>query len=352
MARGLQSEEQVTESQGSSPTVSVVMPTYNRGHLLPPVVESILSQDFQDLELVIVDDGSTDDTAAVVRQIQTRDPRVRYVPLPENRGVGFARDAGLRYAPGKYIALADSDDIWLPGRLREQVEILERHPEIDILFGDFWNIDHLHGTKHRAFERSPTLRQVVARPIEDGLFLIQRGMDIEILKSNFIATPTMVLRRQVFDRVGGFVPYLKSPDLDFCWRAAVLGARYAYLDRPLIERHVYSDSLTAQGGQPYLDQLEALDVMGQTCWRLGRQDLLPHIHAAKVQTYRALLRIYGGNRQRAQVTCTFIKSLRCGVSVRTLVWFLAALLGPWALASVETVAKMRGNLTTPSAPRE
>ena len=131
----------------SAPTVSIVMPTYNRADLLPRSIASILSQDFDDLQLLIVDDGSTDNTASVVKEIQNQDSRVRYLRLPENRGIGYARNAGLQHVTGKYIGLADSDDLWLPGKLKTQVEIMEQHPEIEVLFGDFWDIDHLKGTK-------------------------------------------------------------------------------------------------------------------------------------------------------------------------------------------------------------
>jgi glycosyltransferase involved in cell wall biosynthesis len=322
----------MTEGQYASPTVSVVMPTYNRAHLLPPVVESILSQDFRDLELVIVDDGSTDNTAEIVQEIQAQDPRVRYVRLPQNRGVGFARDAGLRYAQGQYIALADSDDLWLPGRLGEQVAILEKYPEIDILFGDWWDINHVKGTRRRAFEGSPGLQEVEARPLGNGLFLVERGLETGILKSNFIATPTMVLRRGVLDRVGGFLPYLKTPELEFYWRAAVLGARFAYLERPLIERHVHRDSRTAQGDRLHLERLEAVEAMYGTCRRLGRRDLAPHVRATEVRTYCNLLRIYGERGDRGRVLRTYLWSLRRGFSLRATKWFLVALLGPRALA--------------------
>jgi len=328
----------VTDSGRSSPTVSVVMPTYNRAHLLPPVIESILEQDFEDLELVIVDDGSTDDTAAMVREIQARDPRVHYVPLPQNRGVGFARDAGLRYAPGTYIALADSDDLWLPGRLREQVEILEKYTQIDILFGDFLNIDHVRGTQGLGLvESQKGLELVVARHIEDDLFLVESGLEIGILRSNFIASPTVVLRREVFDRVGGFKRSLESPELEFCWRAAVLGARYAYINRPLIERHRLSDSLTAQGDQSWLLRLDAVETMYHTCQEARRPELLKYVRATEVRTYRNLLQIYGKSGQRVRAVQTYIKSLKCGLSARTTVLLVLSLLGASAISFAQRI---------------
>jgi glycosyltransferase involved in cell wall biosynthesis len=309
------------------------MPTYNRAHLLPPVIESILSQDFEDLELVIVDDGSTDGTRALARQMQVRDPRVRYVPLPQNRDVGFARDAGLRYAPGRYIALADSDDLWLPGRLSGQIEILEKHAEIDFLFGDFWDIDHGRGTRHRAFEGSPGLQHVASRPLGDDLFLVEKGMETGLLRSNFIATPTVVMRKSVLDQVGSFDSRLQSPELEFYWRAAVLGAQFAYLDRPLLERNVYSDSKTAQGVVRF-QRLDAIEAMYYTCRRLGRRDLLPHVRATEVRTYCGLLHIYGERKERLQVLHAYVRSLKRGVSARASAWFLVAMLGPKALSSI------------------
>lgn len=323
-----------------SPTVSIILPTYNRAALLPPVITSILDQDFADFELVIFDDGSTDNTADVVREIQERDARLRYVSLPKNRGLGYARDAGLHYAAGSYVALADSDDLWLPGRLRIQIEILENYPEIEILFGDFLDIDHVRGIQELGFvECREALEHVVARQIEDDLFLVERGLEIGILKTNFILVQTMVLRREVFDRVGGFNRALAGTDLEFCWRAAVLGARYAYIARPLIERHLRTDSMTAQGDQPWLERLKAVETMYRTCQEAGRRELLRYIRATEVRTYHNLLWIYGKRGQRVQAVRAYIRSLKCGVSARTSALLVMSLLGPRAISSIQ---KIRG----------
>jgi glycosyltransferase involved in cell wall biosynthesis len=325
-----------------SPSVSVILPTYNRAALLPPVIASILDQNFAEFELVIFDDGSTDNTADVVREIQARDPRLHYVSLPENRGIGYARNAGLRHTAGSYVALADSDDLWLPGRLKSQIEILERHPEVDILFGDFLNIDHMSGTQALALVKCEKgLELVKTRQIEDHLFLVEGGLEIGILRSNFIAAPTMVLRREVFDHVGGFNHTLASTDLEFCWRAAVLGARYAYINRPLIERHVHTDSMTAQGDQPWLQRLDAVEVMYQICHKAGRQELLKYVRGTEVRTHRNLIRIYGERRRRVQAVRAYIRSQRCGVSARTSALFAISLLGPQAVSFAQRIRTVR-----------
>lgn len=328
-----------------SPTVSIVLPTYNRAHLLPSVLETILSQDYEDFDLVIVDDGSTDNTLEVISEFQARDSRLRYIRLPENRGPGFARDEGLNRAVAKYIALADSDDLWVPGRLKEQVEILDQHPEIEILFGDYLNIDHVHESRNTGFSLSAVgMQALILRRLSDDLWIIERGLEKAILRSNFIGTPTMLLRKEVFARVGGFDHMLQtSEDLEFHWRAATLGAQYAFINKPLIERHVHRDSLTAQGVTPLIQRLEAL----RKCHALSRSidcpELLTSIRSAELRTCRNLIFRYGEQKQRVNACRVYIGSLRYGFSARTLFSLILALLGPRAIRLALRASLARSN---------
>ena len=108
------------------PRVSVVIPTYNREHVLPRALASVLSQDFADLEVVIIDDGSRDETPARVAGIA--DPRVRYTRFDQNRGIGAARSAGVEASRGDLVAFLDSDDRWKPGKLRGGGALLRPAP--------------------------------------------------------------------------------------------------------------------------------------------------------------------------------------------------------------------------------
>ncbi len=112
------------------PLVSVVMPVYNSELYLAEAIESILGQTFTDFEFIIVDDGSEDSSAEIIRQYAERDPRIQLLRLEENRGHGTARNLGLAAAKGEYIAGQDSDDISLPERLGRQVRLLQSQPEI------------------------------------------------------------------------------------------------------------------------------------------------------------------------------------------------------------------------------
>jgi glycosyltransferase involved in cell wall biosynthesis len=102
------------------PLVSVVVPCYNRARLIPRAVKSVQEQNFESLEIVLVDDGSSDDTVGVVERLKTTEPRIRFLRHERNRGEAAARNTGVKNARGRYIAFLDSDDEWLPGKLKCQ----------------------------------------------------------------------------------------------------------------------------------------------------------------------------------------------------------------------------------------
>ena len=112
------------------PQVSVVMPVYNGERFLAEAIESILAQTFTDFEFIIVDDGSTDSSADIVRGYQARDGRIRFIQLPENVGEGGARSICLQAAQGEFVAQLDSDDLCLPQRLQMQLDFLRAHPDV------------------------------------------------------------------------------------------------------------------------------------------------------------------------------------------------------------------------------
>ena len=112
------------------PLVSVIMPVYNGEKYLAEAIDSILGQSFTDFEFLIVDDGSQDNSAEIIRSYEKRDRRIRFIQLERNMGAAAARNRGIAAATGKFITMMDCDDISLPERLQKQVDFMQSNPEI------------------------------------------------------------------------------------------------------------------------------------------------------------------------------------------------------------------------------
>ncbi|HJV27117.1 MAG TPA: glycosyltransferase family 2 protein [Aromatoleum sp.] len=183
---------QAKASAQPRPLVSVVIPTYNRGHTIRACIESVLAQTLQNFEIVVVDDASGDDTCARVAAIG--DPRIRYVAHPQNRGGAAARNTGVRVATGDYIAFLDSDDTWAPRKLERQIAWLgECGPEYGVAYTWFIGRDQ---AGHEVSRSDHTLNGSVS----DSL-----------LVSNFVGTfSSIVVRRDLFEEVGGLDEKLQS----------------------------------------------------------------------------------------------------------------------------------------------
>ena len=211
------------------PTVSVITPAYNVAPYLGEAVDSVLAQTFGDLELILVDDGSTDTTFQLASEYARTDPRIRLVQQ-ENRGISSARNYALRMATGPFIAILDADDMWLPTYLERQLAILMREPDCDIVTGNAW---FLGGAKDGQPARPSPDRRVeptLSRMLEDETAV-------------FIMT---VFRRRVYEVIGGFDESMRTnEDYDFWIRAAIAGFRFRRNDEPLGRYRRRDDSLSA-----------------------------------------------------------------------------------------------------------
>ena len=132
--------------QNSAPLVSVIVPCYNSADHIYETLESILSQTFDNLEVIVVDDCSTDDSVAVAKQVQASDPRVRLYVQPSNGGVAKARNLALSKARGRYIAYLDSDDVWMPEKLDRQLTFMRKNG-YGACFTSYLNVSE-DGTMH------------------------------------------------------------------------------------------------------------------------------------------------------------------------------------------------------------
>jgi GT2 family glycosyltransferase len=237
--------------------VSVIIPTHDRAHLLPRAVESALHQTHRAVEIVIVDDGSTDGTPEVVARRWASDPRVRYI-RQENAGVAGARNCGISRAQGRFVAFLDSDDTWVPWKLELQLACLQALPLAGMIWTDMEAIgptgERLHPRYLRQmysawrrfrcedlFEASVPL-QDVARAMEPEVITgfgdarVWAG-DVfsAMVTGSLVHTSTVLLRRERIERIGGFDEALRisGEDYDFHLRTCQEGP-VAFADIPTI----------------------------------------------------------------------------------------------------------------------
>lgn len=167
-----------------TPRVTVVIPTYNRAALLPEAIESVFAQTYRDLELIVADDGSTDDTRALLAGYQSR---LRTLFLPHAGSPTPALNAAIAAARGEAIAFLDSDDVWFPDKLARQLALLDQKPHLGFVYGNLLFLDS-----------DGTTSQPVVPPHQ------LRGGSIlqDLVKGMFIHPSTLVVRRALLDRVG------------------------------------------------------------------------------------------------------------------------------------------------------
>ncbi len=178
--------------------VSVVIPTYNHGHFVTEAVESALAQTYHPIEVIVVDDGSSDDTREILR---CYGDRIRYV-FQENKGLSAARNTGIRVARGEWIALLDSDDIWAAEKLETQLRCLDKHPSAGLV-GALNKSDASFGPP----------------PVPLGCVTVRV---LDFLTSTPFGPSSALIRRDVLEEVGGFDETLRSvEDRDMWLRIAV-----------------------------------------------------------------------------------------------------------------------------------
>jgi glycosyltransferase involved in cell wall biosynthesis len=224
-ARGRNSHRPAAETwpgAKAAPMVSIVLPTYERAALLGRSIRSVLQQTYEDFDLIVMDDGSTDDTAAEVARFS--DPRVRYIRLETNQGAAAARNAGIRQSTGRFLAFQDSDDEWLPAKLERHMRAFEACGEdVGIVYSDMLRIRR-NGGSH--YHRSPD--------IVPGVLIDAGTRFYQVCKLGIQST---VIRRECFAAVGGFNE--EFPALEDMELFIRLSRRYEFhhLHAPLVRYH-------------------------------------------------------------------------------------------------------------------
>jgi glycosyltransferase involved in cell wall biosynthesis len=263
------------------PQVSVVVPFRNASRFLEEAIESVFAQSFSDWELLLCDDGSTDGSTEIARRYQSVHPdKVRYLEHDGhvNRGASAARNLGFHNARGKYLAMLDADDVWLPEKLREQVRLFELHPEAGMLYGDTLRWYSWTGTPRDA-------TRDYQRPLGVPLDALSRPPEILVRYVRGTAvvacTCSVLARRELVERVGGFEESFPGLYDDQVFYAKMLLAAPVYVANRLWDKYrIHADSMCSVAERAhdigrahlqYLDWLEAyLNAQGVTDGPLRR----------------------------------------------------------------------------------
>jgi len=217
--------------KNNSPTISAIIPTYNRAHLLPRAIKSVLNQTFQDFELIIVDDASTDNTGIVVREFQEKDKRIKYIKHKKNKGGSTVRNTGLREARGRYIAFLDSDDGWFPEKLEKQIGFFEDGKESLGLVGC-----GRYDVISEIGEKKVVLPPKNLRPlIENGTIIFQ-----------IHSASSVMVRRSAIENVGLFDENLRiSEDRDLWLRFIQAEYDISFIYEPLFNYYIHESNIGA-----------------------------------------------------------------------------------------------------------
>lgn len=336
-----------------NPTVSVVIPTYNTAKYISESIKSVLAQTYRDFEIIVVDDGSTDNTYEVIKQCHANN--IRHFELIEvinpfertklteptqrtqliyiyqkNSGRSGARNTGIRAARGKYVAFLDSDDLWTPGKLEKQVEIMEGNENIDLLFGD----------KQRFSDDGTIIisSMFTEKGYDENFFgdpLYVRNAYKKLLQEPYIPTGTVIMKKECLDKSGLFDETIYAEDWEF-WLRIALFNNLAYSNKLWeLERDregsgsknlkaVYSSNITTleKHEREFKDILLKLDI-----------DLNSKIRESYRDTGYFLLLDHDILPARE----CFKKSLLRGFQTRTLLYWLSTFLGASCVKAIQSL---------------
>ena len=221
------------------PRVSVIIPTYNQARFIPATISSVLEQTYKDFEIIVIDDGSTDDTQ---KELERFGSKIKVILQP-NSERAVSRNNGVKNSTGAYIAFLDSDDLWSPDKLEKQVEVLDNLKDIVLVYGQSYRINdkgeqiksakrQMHGFSGNVFEK--------------------------LLMRNFIVSATPMIKREDFDKTAGFqTKYIPYEDWEFWLRFSLLGEFY-FLPTPMSYYRIHPEQSVKQATAENIERVTNL----------------------------------------------------------------------------------------------
>jgi glycosyltransferase involved in cell wall biosynthesis len=246
--------------------VDVIIPAYNAAKFLPTAIESVIAQTFEDWTILLIDDGSTDNTAEVVAPFRQRlGSKLQYIQQP-NGGLPAARNTAIRNSSAEFLALLDADDVWLPWRLAESLKAFEGRPQVGLAYGFVARID-LEGKVIDTFDQRQKHGEGRIAP-----YIYMRKVDLPC--------PTVTFRRRCVDEVGPFDESLRATEDRDLWIRIALRYEVALVPEVIAHYRLSPNSMSTDAGRMLRAQLQFIEKYygSPGCGILARQIALSQVY--------------------------------------------------------------------------
>jgi glycosyltransferase involved in cell wall biosynthesis len=276
-------------------------------------INSVLAQTYQNWELIIWNDGSTDDTEKVLAALS--DSRIKRYG-DENHGKSYVLNQCLGLAQGELVAFLDDDDIWLPHKLETQTEAMLSFPEIDMVFGNFRNINLVDRTEGLGFDMSHQgFSKLFSKKVDESFWLVQQGFLRGIGRDNFIAFDSVLIRKKMINHLGLFNEKLKcAEDFEYWWRFGLSEGQAGFTERILINRYKHANSLSGRSLLASNNYIDALDSCVEHSHLLDRVETITYLKPAYMNAWQNKIKLFGTLGEKGNAWHAFIKSLKYGFS--------------------------------------
>lgn len=294
--------------------ISVIIPLYNKAASIGQTLRTVLEQTFQDFEVVVVDDGSTDGGADVVRAVD--DARIRLVCQP-NAGVSAARNRGVSEARGEFVAFLDADDLWRPTYLETQFALTRKYPDCDV-FATNYEFRDAEG------RTSPTILRRLPFAGEDGI--LTNYFEVASCSHPPICSITIMVKKEAIEAIGGFPVGIRSGEDLLTWARLAVNYEIAYSKQSLA---IFNNDETLFNNDQKARKPETEDYVGKELFNLYRSATsTPGLKAynALWHKMRARILLDKGQLKAARKEC--IKALRLRVTLRCIAFYLMTLFPP------------------------
>lgn len=314
--------------------VSVIIPVYNASNYVAKAINSVLAQGYNNYEIIVVDDGSTDETREVLNGYEDR---IRYV-YQNNAGPAKARNTGIKQARGDYITFLDADDLWLPDKLEKQLSFFNIHPQYSLVFTD---MQHIVGANviHKSYLKEKNYQYLSSGSIYENL-----------LRECFIFTPTVMVKRECLERVGFFNENLRIAEDYDLWLRIADKFQIGFLDQPLVIRNRHKNNLTEDR---YLYIISGIQMMEELYRKdKGSKRRKKIIEEELGKRYFALGYYFFDLGQQKEAQYNFLKSLKYSIqSIRPLLYLLSCSLPQSVINSIRLTKRRLNRITRKYGPR-